>query len=85
VRHDPTGRYVTSDTRGRSLWARFRRHVWWEIDHAWGEFLAGFPCNVLDHHWVEKPPSQTSRQGRAEGRMEFKCSRCPVVAGFSNR
>ena len=48
------------------------------------DFLEGFPCNVVGHHWTEVPRGLQSRRERHSGRMRFKCSRCYLTGGFSN-
>ena len=48
------------------------------------DFIAGFPCNVIGHRWLEVPSSHLSARARTAHRMRFKCSRCFLTAGFSN-
>jgi len=55
------------------------------IRYSYGEFLDGFPCNIVGHHWVEVP-ELLRRSKRSDGRkMRFKCSRCFLTGGFTNR
>jgi len=54
------------------------------VRHSVGEFIAGFPCNVIGHHWVEIPrPLWRSRVDHRR-RMHFKCSRCLLNGQFTN-
>ena len=46
-----------------------------------GEFIEGFPCNVIGHYWVEIPrPLRRSKANEAH-RMRFRCSRCFLMGG----
>jgi hypothetical protein len=47
--------------------------------------LGDMPCYLLGHHWIEVPATHLSARARGEGRMRFRCGRCFLMGGFSNR
>jgi hypothetical protein len=45
-----------------------------------GEFIEGFPCNVIGHYCDEIPRPLRRRKNDGH-RMRFKCSRCVLMGG----
>ena len=73
-----------TERRRRDLSGRFGRATF-PARQAAQDFLEGFPCNLIGHRWVEVPEA-LRRSVRNDGkRLRFKCSRCYMTAGFSNR
>lgn len=66
------------DLRGRIARATF------PVRYSFGEFIEGLPCNLIGHHFKEVPQSHLSARDRARGRMRFRCTRCFLMAGFTN-
>lgn len=81
IHHRPQG--PARERRRQDLRGRLARATF-PLRQALDRVLDGFPCNVplLGHDWVEIPPSLRSARARAEGRLEFACSRCSTRAGF---
>jgi hypothetical protein len=67
------------ERRRRDLAGRVARATY-PVRNSVGEFIEGFPCNVIGHYWVEIP--QPIRRSKNDGhRMRFKCSRCVLMGG----
>jgi hypothetical protein len=47
------------------------------------DFLAGFPCSLIGHNWVEIPRSHRRKSGSDGARIRFACSRCSQEADFT--
>ena len=71
------------DRRRHDLKGRIARATY-PIRESFEDFLQGFPCNVIGHHFREVPSSHLSARDRARGRMRFKCTRCFLMGGFTN-
>jgi hypothetical protein len=68
------------ERRRRDLRGRVARATY-PVRNAVGEFIGGFPCNVIGHRWIEVPDPGRRKENR---KMRFRCSRCSMSAGFSN-
>jgi hypothetical protein len=75
--------YPGRERRRRHLAGRVAR-VTFPVRHSVGEFIEGFPCNVIGHHWVEIPRTQRRRRLDGDRKMHFKCSRCFLEGRFTN-
>src|SRR5262245_59385078 len=71
------------ERRRRDLLSRVARATY-PSRMAFDGFIAGFPCNVAGHKWVEVPET-LRRSGRSDGRrIRFSCHRCGMVGGFGS-
>lgn len=71
------------DRRRHDLAGRVARATYPDREAAAGA-MESLPCRLLGHRWVEVPES-LRRSARSDGaKMRFRCSRCSLVAGFSN-
>jgi hypothetical protein len=68
------------ERRRRDLRGRVARATY-PVRYAVGGFIAGLPCNVIGHRWIEVRDPRARREGK---KMRFKCSRCSMTAGFTN-
>ena len=68
------------ERRRRDLRGRVARASY-PVRYAVGEFVDGFPCNVIGHRWVEIPDPRGRRERK---KIRFRCSRCAMTAGFTN-
>ena len=71
------------DRRRPGLGARIER-VKYAVMVAVDAFMDGFPCNVINHNWVEIPRARSFYGKDWNTRpIHFKCSRCSMMAGFT--
>ena len=47
------------------------------------DFLAGFPCTLIGHRWVEIPQARRRKVYIDSARIRFECSRCHRNADFT--
>jgi hypothetical protein len=52
------------------------------VRHTVGGFIHGLSCVFVGHRWVEA--SRTARRENGRRKIRFKCSRCNMLAGFTN-
>jgi hypothetical protein len=71
---------LQAERRKRDVRNRLRRATW-TVRENLGDFIEGFPCNVIGHHWKHVPPALLSARARARGTMHFKCTRCFLMSG----
>jgi len=52
------------------------------VRNAVGGFIHRLPCAFVGHRWVEA--SRSARRENGRRKIRFKCSRCNMLAGFTN-
>jgi hypothetical protein len=79
---------VTPDRRRHDIAGRVARATYpirTGLLESFNDLSQELPCRLLGHHWVEVP-EVLRRSAKSDGRkMRFKCSRCYLTAGFTNR
>jgi hypothetical protein len=71
------------ERRRRDLAGRITRATF-PVRQSIGALVAGFPCNVIGHHWVEIPRARWRSSTSGDRRMHFRCSRCQRTGEFTN-
>jgi hypothetical protein len=77
-------RSAERDRRRHDLAGRVARATY-PIRFVANSWIGDFPCNIIGHHWVEIPKTFRISATSDGSKMRFKCSRCYLIAGFSNR
>jgi len=66
---------LQAERRKRDVRNRLRRATWTARENL-GDFIEGFPCNLIGHNWVEVPQLLRVSATSDGKKMIIKCSRC---------